>query len=100
MPAPCSRPDPWKQLVRLAALRRADQVQLVQEARRDGDIAGQWTLLHNDLDGDTKLAIDQPSRLFASYGDPRITDGGRELDTHLARLVTLLGGEVPPQRTL
>ncbi|MGW1498344.1 DUF302 domain-containing protein [Streptomyces mirabilis] len=58
------------------------------------------TLLYSDVDGDTKLAIDQPSLLFASYGDPRITDVGRELDAHLARLVTLLGGEVPPQLTL
>ncbi|MFE4994260.1 hypothetical protein ACFRH4_23470 [Streptomyces mirabilis] len=58
------------------------------------------TLLYSDLDSNTKLAIDQPSLLFASYGDPRITDVGRELDALLARLVTLLGGEVPPQLTL
>ncbi|MGW7426724.1 DUF302 domain-containing protein [Streptomyces sp. NPDC054813] len=57
------------------------------------------TLLYNDPDGDTKLAVDQPSLLFASYGDPRITDVGRELDAHLAELVRLLGGKVPPQLT-
>ncbi|MEU2618442.1 hypothetical protein ABZ642_09755 [Streptomyces sp. NPDC007157] len=56
-------------------------------------------LLYNDSDGDTKFAIDQPSLLFASYGDPRITGVGRELDAHLAELVRLLGGEVPPQLT-
>lgn len=45
----------------------------------------------------TQLAFDQPSLLFASYGDPRIADGGRELDALLAQLITLLGGAVPPQ---
>ncbi|MFK0158500.1 DUF302 domain-containing protein [Streptomyces sp. NPDC090493] len=55
------------------------------------------TLLYRDRDGDTKLAVDQPSLLFASYGDPRIADVGRELDTHLAGLIALLDGDVPPQ---
>ncbi|MEV7187387.1 DUF302 domain-containing protein [Kitasatospora sp. NPDC093102] len=55
------------------------------------------TLLYADPDGDTKLAVDQPSLLFASYGDPRIADVGRELDALLARLITLLGGDPPPQ---
>ncbi|MGW4823328.1 DUF302 domain-containing protein [Streptomyces sp. NPDC004227] len=54
------------------------------------------TLLYADPDGDTKLAVDQPSLLFASYGNPRIADVGRELDTLLARLITLLGGDAPP----
>ena len=55
------------------------------------------TLLYADPDGDTQLAIDQPSVLFASYDDPRIADVGRELDTLLAGLVTLLGGDPPAQ---
>jgi uncharacterized protein (DUF302 family) len=55
------------------------------------------TLLYADPDGDTKLAVDQPSLLFASYGDPRIADVGRELDTLLARLIVLLGGDLPLQ---
>jgi uncharacterized protein (DUF302 family) len=55
------------------------------------------TLLYADPDGDTKLAVDQPSLLFASYSDPRIADVGRELDTLLARLIILLGGGLPLQ---
>jgi hypothetical protein len=55
------------------------------------------TLLYADPDGDTQLAIDQPSLLFASYHDPRIADVGRELDTLLAGLITLLGGDPPAQ---
>lgn len=55
------------------------------------------TLLYADPDGDTKLAVDQPSLLFASYGNPRIADVGRELDALLAQLITLLGGDAPPQ---
>jgi len=55
------------------------------------------TLLYADPDGDTQLATDQPSALFASYHDPRVADVGRELDTLLAVLVTLLGGDPPAQ---
>ncbi|HEV7449869.1 MAG TPA: DUF302 domain-containing protein [Pseudonocardiaceae bacterium] len=55
------------------------------------------TLLYADPDGDTKLAVDQPSLLFASYHNPEIADVGRELDALLARLITLLGGDAPPQ---
>ncbi|OKJ34953.1 MULTISPECIES: DUF302 domain-containing protein [unclassified Streptomyces] len=55
------------------------------------------TLLYADPDGDTKLAVDQPSLLFTSYGDPRITGVGRELDALLAQLINLLGAEAPPQ---
>jgi len=55
------------------------------------------TLLYADPDGDTQLAIDQPSLLFASYHDPRIADVGRELDTLLAGLIIQLGGDPPPQ---
>lgn len=55
------------------------------------------TLLYADPDGDTKLAVDQPSLLFASYDDPQIVGVGRELDALLAQLITLLGGDPPAQ---
>ncbi len=55
------------------------------------------TLLYADADGDTTLAVDQPSLLFASYGNPDIASVGEELDGYLAALVELLGGEVPDQ---
>ena len=38
------------------------------------------TLLYADPDGDTKLAVDQPSLLFASYDNPDIASVGKELD--------------------
>jgi uncharacterized protein (DUF302 family) len=55
------------------------------------------TLLYADPDGDTQLAIDQPSLLFASYGNPQIADVGRELDALLAQLIRLLSGDAPPE---
>ena len=55
------------------------------------------TLLDADPDGDTKLAVDQPSLLFDSYDNPQIAAVGRELDDLLAGLIALLGGEVPAQ---
>jgi hypothetical protein len=58
------------------------------------------TLLYADPEGDTKLAIDQPSLSFGSYGNPKIADVGLELDALLAQLITLLGGEPPPQLPL
>jgi hypothetical protein len=58
------------------------------------------TLIYADRDGDTKLAVDQPSLLFASYDNPHMTAVGSELDAHLAQLITLLGGEAPPELTV
>lgn len=55
------------------------------------------TLLYADPDGDTQLAIDHPSLLFASYGNSQIADVGRELDTLLAQLISLLGADPPLQ---
>ena len=55
------------------------------------------TLLYADPDGDTKLAVDQPSLLFSSYGNSQIAAVGHELDDLLADLIELLGGEVPAQ---
>jgi hypothetical protein len=51
------------------------------------------TLLYADPDGDTQLAIDQPSLLFASLDNSQITDVGRELDSLLAQLISLLGAD-------
>lgn len=55
------------------------------------------TLLYADPDGDTKLAVDQPSLLFESYHSPEISAVGVELDQLLAQLIILLGGQPPPQ---
>jgi pimeloyl-ACP methyl ester carboxylesterase len=55
------------------------------------------TVLYVDPDGDTKLAVDQPSLLFDSYDKPEIAAVGRELDGLLAGLITALGGDMPPQ---
>jgi hypothetical protein len=41
--------------------------------------------------------VDQPSLLFESYHKPEIYAVGRELDVILAGLITLLGGDIPPQ---
>ena len=54
-------------------------------------------LLYADPDGDTQLAVDQPRLLFASYGDSRISEVGKELDALLAQLIALLGGDPPAQ---
>jgi Domain of unknown function DUF302 len=58
------------------------------------------TLLYADADGDTKFAVDQPSLLFNSYDNPDIGAVGLELDALLAQLITLLGGDAPPQLEL
>src|ERR1700758_5741207 len=53
------------------------------------------TLLYADADGDTKLAVDQPSLLFGSYDNADIAAVGQELDALLVGLIELLGGKVP-----
>src|SRR5271156_769993 len=55
------------------------------------------TLLYADPDGDTQLAVDQPSLLFASYDSPEIAAVGKELDELLVALIELLGGKIPHQ---
>jgi hypothetical protein len=52
------------------------------------------TLLYAGPDG-TVLAVDQPSLLFSSYGNPAIAAVGAELDALLATLIGLLDGDVP-----
>ncbi len=54
------------------------------------------TLLYAIPDG-AVLAVDQPSLLFASYGNPEIATVGRDLDGLLATLIELLGADVPAQ---
>ena len=53
------------------------------------------TAIYEDTDGAVHLSIDQPSSRFASFGDPRITEVGAQLDAKLAALLRLLGVPVP-----
>jgi hypothetical protein len=53
------------------------------------------TLIYADPDGDTKLAVDQPSLLFASYNNPDIEMVGYRLDYLLALLIINMGADVP-----
>src|SRR5580693_8443696 len=55
------------------------------------------TVVYADPDGDTKLAVDQPSLLFNSYDKPEIANVGYELDGLLAELIELLGAQAPAQ---
>lgn len=52
-------------------------------------------LIYRDRQGRTRLAVDQPSLLFAGYDDPHVTTVGEHLDALLARLICVLGGCVP-----
>jgi hypothetical protein len=52
-------------------------------------------VLYADADGDTKLAVDQPSLLFDSYDNADIATIGGELTSLLAQLIQRLGGELP-----
>jgi hypothetical protein len=54
------------------------------------------TAIHEDAEGTTWFSVDQPSTRFDSFGDPAITDVGRELDRKLAALLEHLGAPVPP----
>ncbi|WP_269858979.1 DUF302 domain-containing protein [Streptomyces sp. RPT161] len=54
-------------------------------------------VIHTDRTGHTRFAIDQPSTLFASLGNPDITAVGTELDALVADLLTALGATVPPE---
>jgi hypothetical protein len=54
------------------------------------------TLIYIDSADRTRLAVDQPSTVYASFGDPVITELGRELDRQLAGLLGSLGVEAGP----
>jgi truncated hemoglobin YjbI len=54
-------------------------------------------LIQADENGDGVFVIDQPSTLFASFGDPRVAEVGRLLDAKLAGLFTALGVQAPAE---
>jgi hypothetical protein len=55
------------------------------------------TVITQVAGGPVRFSIDQPSRQFASFGDPGIAAVGRELDHKLAHLLEVLGWPVPPE---
>jgi|tagenome__1003787_1003787.scaffolds.fasta_scaffold20484229_2 hypothetical protein len=57
------------------------------------------TLIYEDGEGTTWFAVDRPSTQFADFGDPRITEVGKELDRKLAGLLGYLGTPVPAALT-
>ncbi len=54
-------------------------------------------VIYADQDGDTYLAVDQPSALFASYDNAAITKVGNYLDGLLVGLLRRLNAPVPPE---
>jgi hypothetical protein len=54
------------------------------------------TVIYEGTEGTAWFAVDQPSTRFASFGDPRIAEIGRQLDRKLADLLAYLGAPVPP----
>ncbi|WP_420109563.1 DUF302 domain-containing protein [Mycolicibacter arupensis] len=55
-------------------------------------------LLFESAGGSAVMVMDQPSRLFASYGNPAIDQVGEYLDQLVADLVGELGGDPSPLR--
>jgi hypothetical protein len=55
------------------------------------------TVIYEDAAGRVHLSVDQPSSRFASFGDPRITEVGLQLDLKLAALLQQLGVPVPDE---
>jgi hypothetical protein len=53
-------------------------------------------LIYIDLTDRTRLAVDQPSTVYASFADPVITELGRDLDRQLAGLLGSIGVEAGP----
>jgi uncharacterized protein (DUF302 family) len=53
------------------------------------------TVIWEDADGNAWFSIDQPSTQFSSFGIPAVAEVGLELDRKLARLLDVLGVEVP-----
>jgi hypothetical protein len=51
------------------------------------------TLIYIDSADRTRLAVDQPSTVYASFADPVTTELGRDLDRQLAELLDSLGVE-------
>jgi hypothetical protein len=57
------------------------------------------TVIHEDANCTTWFSFDQPSTQFCSFGDPAISDVGRELNRELAALLQYLDAPVPPALT-
>jgi len=55
------------------------------------------TMIYADRDGDTKLAVDQPSLLFASYDNPDVKKVGYRLDYLLSLLIINMGAVLPSE---
>jgi len=54
------------------------------------------TLIYIDSADRTRLAVDQPSTVYATFADPVITELGLNLDRQLAKLLGALGVEAGP----
>jgi hypothetical protein len=57
------------------------------------------TMIWQSPDGGTHFTFDRPGDQFGSFGNPQITEVGRELDQKLAALLGHLGLDVPSQLT-
>jgi hypothetical protein len=55
-------------------------------------------VLFESAGGEAVMVLDQPSRLFASYGNPAIGEVGEYLDKLVAGLIGALGGDPSPLR--
>jgi uncharacterized protein (DUF302 family) len=55
-------------------------------------------VLFESAGGEAVMVLDQPSRLFASYGNPAIGQVGEHLDELVAGLIGALGGNPSPLR--
>jgi uncharacterized protein (DUF302 family) len=55
------------------------------------------TVIWEDQDSDAWFTVDQPSRQFASFSVPAISEVGIELDHKLASLLDVLAVTVPPE---
>jgi hypothetical protein len=55
------------------------------------------TVICEGADGVARFVVDQPSLQFSSFGKSEIAAVGRRLDALLARIIALLGAEVPTE---
>jgi hypothetical protein len=57
------------------------------------------TAIYEDRSGRVSFTVDQPSKQFASFGNPEIAEIGEDLDRKLGTLLEFLGVAVPPALT-
>jgi hypothetical protein len=57
------------------------------------------TLIWEDSAGRAWFSVDQPSSVFSHFGNPDITAVGIETDRVLAKLLDVLGVDVPVELT-